>query len=371
MKIAMIVNSYPPRVGGLEQHLQNLAMGLGRLGNDVTVMTISEEPSSREDGHVRVLTGRAHFPIAGVISFPSLGTTRRLTRFLESQKFDVVSVHTRFFPMSFVGHNAAHRAGLPVIHTEHGSGHVSSASPIVSLGSRAVDNTLGRFVLSSSERVLGVSEEATVFAGSLGASNPQVFYNAISPRISPPNVVDRPNHLVFVGRIVPGKGWETFLETVAALRLKGLDVQGSVLGDGVDLSRAKQLIETLGLDSNVELLGRVSSDEVRRQISGSTLVNPTVLSEGFQTTLLEALAEGGRVVTFEVPGAALLRSQGMPVMITKEKTTESLITALEMLINDPPSLASEESISHWTWDVRAAEYSRIVKEVLESFKSFS
>ena len=68
MKIAMIVNSYPPRLGGLESHIENLAHGLAEQGHRVWVLTISDSPGRRTDDGVRVLTGRSHLPITEVIS---------------------------------------------------------------------------------------------------------------------------------------------------------------------------------------------------------------------------------------------------------------------------------------------------------------
>ncbi|MFC2620972.1 MAG: glycosyltransferase, partial [Pauljensenia sp.] len=108
MRIAFVVNSYPPRLGGLESHIYHLSVSLAQLGHRVFVLTISDEPGHRTEETVDVRTDRAHLPIADVISFPSAGATRRIARFLAREHIDIVSVHTRFFPMSFVGVRAAH-----------------------------------------------------------------------------------------------------------------------------------------------------------------------------------------------------------------------------------------------------------------------
>lgn len=368
MKIAMIVNSYPPRVGGLEFHIENLAQGLTDLGHEVWILTISAQPGQRRDGKVRVLTGRAHLPIADVITVPNLGTTARLTRFLRDNAIDLVSTHTRFFPMSFVGMRAAQRAGIPVIHTEHGSGYVATPSPIIFLGSRTVDLSFGRYVLTHANKVLGVSPQAAAFAEKLGAPQADVFYNAITPPQPVDDVQDRPSHLVFVGRMVPGKGWDTFLEAVAELRQLGYEVTGELLGDGADLEQAHERIQELGLAGTVAARGRVDQAEVRQALRGATLVNPTVLSEGFQTTLLEAIAERGRVVTFQVPGAELLREQGAPVSICEQPTAQALADAIRDALKAPLPLADPALINAWTWPARAREYAKIAEQVVASYR---
>ena len=218
MRIAFIVNSYPPRLGGLESHIYHLSVSLAQLGHDVYVLTISDKPGHRQEEGVDIRTDRRHFPVADIISFPALGATRAIARFLREHHIDVVSVHTRFFPMSFVGVRSAHQAGIPVIHTEHGSGFVASSSPIIAPASRAVDVTMGRYVLRHADRVLGVSEQAAAFASRLGGVHADVFYNAITPpQPHAEPIEDRHRHLVFVGRMVPGKGWDTFIEAVAQL----------------------------------------------------------------------------------------------------------------------------------------------------------
>jgi len=44
MRIAFIVNSYPPRLGGLESHIYHLSVSLAQLGHEVYVLTISDVP---------------------------------------------------------------------------------------------------------------------------------------------------------------------------------------------------------------------------------------------------------------------------------------------------------------------------------------
>lgn len=368
MKIAAIVNSFPPRLGGLEQHVDNLMRELSEAGHDVDVITLNDAVSIRFEGGMKIMTGLRRFPVADIISFPRLGTTAKLERYLRRNKVEVVSIHTRFFPMSFVGMRAAKRAHIPVIHTEHGSGPVAGGSIVTRVGSRIVDSTLGRWVVRSADQVLGVSEEAADFAVRLGAQSAEVFPNAIPSPIGTGLIKHDASHLVFVGRVVPGKGWDTYLKVVAQLRDRGRCVTGVLLGDGPDLPSALLLVEQLDLNSVVEVRGRVSPASVRAELSGATLVNPTVLSEGFQTTLLEAVAEGGGVVTFPVPGAARLASEGMPVTIVAEKSVKALVEAVEFRLDEPLPAGDPSLIEPWTWPARAKQYEKIMVRVVERYR---
>lgn len=374
MRIAFVINNYPPRVGGVELHVHALATELVRLGHEPLVVTLGPDTGWRDDAGVSVLTLPEHFRVGDVLGFPSWGTRRRLTRLLRERNIDVVSTHTRFFPISFVGIRAAHRAQLPVVHTEHGSGFVAGGSALMQLASRAVDLTLGRWVLRHADRVLGVSENVVEFVRTLSGAQAEVFYNAIpegdaadsSSKASPDAQAarDRPGHLVFVGRIVEGKGWDAYLETLAALRAQGRQVTGEVLGDGVQMPQLRLRVSELGLDDVVAVRGRVSQSEVREALRGATLINPTTLSEGFQTSLLEAIAERGRVVTYPVPGAATLQQQGAPIAITTNREISALITTSAAFLDAPGAPAAAELLTAWTWPERAREYVAVCDQVL-------
>ncbi len=364
MRIAFIVQNYPPHIGGVELHVANLAKELHRLGHEPYVLTLAPTRSIREDEGVHVITGKSHCGFADILSLPSLGSTRAISRFLEDKEIDLVSIHTRFFPMSFVGLRAAHAAEIPVIHTEHGSGFVASSNPLITAASRVVDLTMGRYILRHADRVLGVSEKVTDFVGRLSGVKADVFYNAIVPSTTTDRP-DRAHHLIFVGRMVEGKGWDTFLEVCAALVDKGLEITGELIGNGPDLPHVRARVEALGLSPRIEVAGRVEPAEVRRRIVGATLLNPTVLSEGFQTTLPEVLAEGGRVVTYEVPGATMLRDLGAPVYICEERTSQAMCRDVLALLAAPSAPATPELVAPLTWPYQGERYAHMCADVLE------
>lgn len=364
MKIAMVVNSYPPRVGGLEYHIENLAQGLSDLGHEVWVLTISSTPGRRIDGEVRVLTGRAHLPIADVITLPSLGTTQALTRFLVQHGIDLVSTLYTFFPDELRGPSGR----TPRWDSRHPyrtrqrlrcqllSRHLRGLACC-----RPHDGPLRAHACRQGARGLraGCAVRRKAWCP-CGRGLLQRDYSA--PAHAP--LPDRPTHLVFVGRVVAGKGWDTFLEAVRRLRERGTEVTGEILGDGAERERAVAYAQELGVSEVVAVRGRVSQEQVRQALRGSTLVNPTVLSEGFQTTLLEAIAERGRVVTFDVPGAYLLRKQGAPVTICESKDAAGLSQALIEMLSAPPGPADPSFITQWTWPVRAAQYATIAEQVI-------
>lgn len=367
--IAIVVNNFPPRVGGLEKHVSALAYQLLALGHRVTVFTVSGEPGVAVESGVRVHRLPRRFPIADVISFPPLGTTRRLTSALRDQGVSVVSTHTRFFPLTWIGIRAARRAGVPSVHTEHGSDYVRSPSRVIEFASRMVDLTLGRNALRRATQVLAVSKDAASFVKRLSGRDAELFHNAIDlaewsvPASARPA---RPTHLVFVGRLVPGKGWDTFLAVCAALQgtLRDTGVTGHVLGGGPDLERCRRQVDELCLADLVQVHGPADSGTVRDILTGGVLVNASVLAEGFGITLLEATAVGAQIVSYPVPAADALLEHGAPVWLVDSPRVDELAAQVANALERPKPAVTGEALDAWSWESRAREYTDLMDDVV-------
>jgi len=367
MRIAFVVNNYPPRVGGVELHVRNLARRLHEQGAVVTVITLADEPGTADEGGIEVIRLSEHLRVGGILGFPSLGVTRHIGNLLRDRDVDVVSVHTRFFPMSWVGLRAARRTGAVVIHTEHGSDHVVSDSAVIRTSSRLVDRTIGRYVLRHATKVLGVSESVVSFVQRLsGRSDAGIFYNAIDP--APAGMDRTPRaHVVFVGRLVPGKGADVFVEAVKLLAADGREFTAEILGDGPSVGDIAALVSQAGLDDRVKMRGRVSIDEVSRALAGAVLVNPSTLAEGFQTTILEALEAGGSVVSYDLPGAGTLRDQGFPVDVVDQQDADSLARAIGTRLGAPWRVVS---MRDWYWTARAGEYALLAQDIVRRHRRY-
>ncbi len=355
MRIAFVVNNYPPKTGGVETHVHSLARRLRSSGHEILVITLADVAGASSEDGIEVIRMREHLRVGDVLGFPSPGTTRRIARLLKERRIDAVSVHTRFFPMTWIGLRAGRRAGTAVVHTEHGSDHVVSPSALISMASCMVDRTLGRHVLRAADEVLGVSESVTAFVRRLSGREARVFYNAIdaSPRPATSERFPRADRLVFVGRLVAGKGADVFVDLVAELAAENPGLESVMLGDGPDRAGIEERIRRAGLEARIAVRGRVCAEEVRRELRGAILVNPTTLAEGFQTTLLEALDVDGRVATYDVPGARLLREQGYPVMIAERRDLGALLEAVDAARNAD---AGDARLHGWYWEDRADEY---------------
>ena len=78
--------------------------------------------------------------------------------------------------------------------------------------------------------------------------------------------------LLFVGRLVPGKGVELLLRAVHQLRADGLAATLRVLGEGVLRSPFEAEVRSQGLGEAVRFLGLGSHEDVRRELERSDIV---------------------------------------------------------------------------------------------------
>jgi glycosyltransferase involved in cell wall biosynthesis len=361
--IAFLVNNYLPKVGGVERHVGALAAELVHHGHRVTVVALDDEAGDVTENGVRVIRLRRWLRVGDVFSLPVPGATRRISSLLAAEGITVVSTHTRFFPMSFVGIRVARRVAAPVVHTEHGSGFVQGVSALVGAASRLVDRTMGRWVLRRATIVLGVSEGVVAFVERLAKVRAQVFYNAIDLAPWRAAARHRPDRFVFIGRLVEGKGWEVLLEAVRLLRAEGGAPECSVelFGDGPQRDRLEAAIAADPvLARSVHARGHAQPPVLAESLARGILVNPTTLSEGFQTSLIEALAAGSQIVSYDVPGVRMLLDDGAPIRIIDDRTPAGLALAMRRAFEDPLTPYRADRLERWGWPRRAEEYLEII-----------
>lgn len=365
--LAFIVNNYPPKTGGVELHVSSLAQTLARSGVDVTVFALDNSAAGEtiENG-VRVIRLPCTRMIGNVLAFPLPGTAKRIWKQLRDFQVDVVSVHTRFFPMTYIGVRAARNLNIPAILTEHGSDHVRGVGRLVGAASKVVDITLGRYVLRKCTRVLAISEAAQSFVWRLASVHAAIFRNAIDiatfARVASSDSKRR--KLVFLGRLVPGKGWEHTLDVAKALVQDQQYFELHFIGDGPDKAALARACQQAGLGELVRIHGRLSLHEIAAHLNGAVLLNPTLLAEGFQTTLLEAIASRAVVISTPVAAARYLQSLGAPIeLVGAEDLSGWVQKAREYLNGEVPSMNSQ-ILDQFDWSVRAREYETLMEELI-------
>jgi glycosyltransferase involved in cell wall biosynthesis len=114
----------------------------------------------------------------------------------------------------------------------------------------------------------------------------------------------RPYQLLFVGRLLPGKGIEALIRSVALLSVHNRQIRLTVIGKGSPKyqKHLRDLARKLGIQSRIRWLGFLPHRQVQRlYASHGALVVPSKL-ESFCLVALEAMANGIPLVSTRAGG---------------------------------------------------------------------
>lgn len=169
---------------------------------------------------------------------------------------------------------------------------------------------------------------------------------------------------LFVGRLVPDKGCDLFIEALGRLAFSGIDFSATVVGDGPDRQSLEELAVSLHLRENISFRGVLGGRELADCYRAHrVLVIPSKWEEPFGIVALEGIACGCQIVASD--GGGLPEVIGSAGRLFCRKSTESLSRALEATIcGSSPIMANE----HWRREHLASfSPSRIADLYLRTF----
>lgn len=130
------------------------------------------------------------------------------------------------------------------------------------------------------------------------------------------------------------KGIGVLIDALALLRDRGgPPVQAVYCGDGPDLDRFRQAVQTRGLEASFHLLGE--RDDVDRILPGTTIaVVPSTWQEAFGLSVVEAMAAGVPVVASRVGGIPEILRHGENGLLVPPGDPAALATSIARLLED-------------------------------------
>ncbi len=278
-----------------------------------------------------------------------LRTLWSLWRLFRRERPDVVHTHTA--KAGTLGRVAAILAGVPVrVHTFHG--HVLGGDYFSPRRTRVFLEIERQLARATSRLVVLTRRQARQMAEELGVAPAGKFavvplglelerFVEVDRRTTRARVRgtldldDATPAVGIVGRMVPIKNHELFLEGVAALRRRLPGATAVVIGAGEREASLKALAASLGLEGAVRWLGwRRDLPELYGALDAVAL---TSHDEGTPVALLEALAAGTRVVARDVGGVAeVLEGAGAGRVVPRSAGAEAWGDALQEELAGPP-----------------------------------
>jgi len=374
MRVLMLTTTYPTGPGDFRGgFVEDFALGLATLGHEVNVL-VPHPGGNAQDidvaGNVTVERVRSPRLLGdGATAFGELGVLNALAqnpgraadvalavaalarRALETARnADLVITHW-LVPGGMIGAALSRLRGIPHIAVEHGGGarvlarmpgrslalrFILSGSAAVQFVSRQIQEQLAQAVPSSKDRLEALS---------------LVFPAPLPPLDAAPSTRHYlpPPHILFVGRLVPGKGLAVLLDALRQLRHARL----TIVGDGPERTLLANPTDGDGLQRRVTLTGfvpRPDMDAIYRthdvlvipSLAGafdapafSTQPVPAGAGEGLPRVLLEGMAAGLVPVVSNVGGMPDLVRDGENGLVFPAGDARALAHCLRTLANNP------------------------------------
>jgi glycosyltransferase involved in cell wall biosynthesis len=241
---------------------------------------------------------------------------------------------------------------------------LSQHLPQLGLTRRALNLFQARFIVSQ-ERWLVARSVGTLVTGAVLRERYQGLGRRVVEtvpmldlaglRAASSKVARDPHRLLYVGRLVDGKGLELLFESIAALKKArprlALRVVGG--GDRAYLAVLEALVRRLGLEATVTFAGVVANGPLLwdEYLQAGVFVLPS-LSEGFPRVVYEAMATATPMVVTDVGSVARVVRAGVDGVIVPPGDEARLRAAIAELLDDPERRTAMGRSARAAFDVR-------------------
>jgi len=348
MKIALV--NHEVQLGGAEVALLRLAEGL-RESFDLTATLPGDGPLTeglaRRGVHVEIVPmparslaarrGESWRTMATLLGDARLWT--RSVRALAARVRRADLVLTGSTKSHLYGGLAGRIAGRPVVWWLHDTVDRTTFGPAI----RTLVRTAARRM---PHRIVAVSRAAGASLG-LPEGDPRlrVIYNGVRVRADSARTraSDPVPRVGWIGRLIPSKGPDVFVDVAAALASEVPGVEFVIVG-AVDprnepfADEVRRRVRERGLDSRVEILGyRDDLGAVFDRLSA--LAFTSVASDSLPTVVLEAMASGVPVVAFSGGGVAEIVEEGRTGCLVDPGEVGAMVGRLAGLLRSPAERA--------------------------------
>ncbi|MGW4396066.1 glycosyltransferase family 4 protein [Amycolatopsis nivea] len=391
MRIVVVNNFFPPRVGGSAHMSASLAAEYAAAGHEVLAITAAygDAPAEEErDGYRVVRLPAVKMPQLGLsidfdMTFASMrpGNWRRLWKLLNEFKPDAVHLHGQFFDLSWMVGIYARRRKLPVLLTIHTL--LISENKMYGRVFRALDAMLvnpvlkylrPRFVILDKlgvdycvERYGTSDDNSEYFPIAVDTGH---FAKPVTKDVRAELEIGDAPLIVSLGHVIPLRNRLPLIEALPAIleRHPGLRVVivGRVYHDAFQ-QRAKEL----GVADALIVTGAVPKADVPAYFAAADIVTHD-LNGGCGTASLEAMLSGtatiASVAEDNYPGIEL--HNGENILLVRPNDSEAVTSTVLSLLDDPKERAriAEREASmvrdNFGLDVVAEEHLRVLTKLV-------
>ncbi len=374
MKIAHVVATFPPHIGGMGQVALEEAKRLVAAGHDVTVFTLDYGGE-----YATYFSGINIVRLWTPFKFGDAGFVPQLLWRLSG--FDLVHLHYPWYGGAEWVWLASLLFRVPYIVTYH-----MDAAPVGAFKKfvqQVYDLFMPQSILLDAKKVISVDREHLT-ASKFGLEIPQKLtvelYNGVDTTVFT-NAVSLPfpkelakwedkKIFLFVGNPLPFKRLESIINALALVSDK--DVVLAVVGDGYGMEKYKQIAHEAGVERQVRFVGKIlDRAELNRYYQAATaLVVAAVNAESFSLVIIEALAAGCPVIASDIPGVRSRIDVGKDGVLFAPASIEDLAKAMRDFashtVDERATMGAHgrmKVVRHYGWEKHVSDLMNIYRSV--------
>ncbi len=324
MKITCVIGTLGG--GGAERAMTYLADGLAARGHEVTLLTLDDSVPDFYSLSPAVHRVRVDLPTFKKPSF--WGGIPRLWRLVRAVRATQPDVLISFMTVSVLA--ACWLLRIPYIYADHLDVRLLKCS--------FKWKVMRNFLLRCAYRVVVLSERDRKFVALYHSHwTPAVVYNPALPaenkNLPRPEFLEAgKKYVLAVGRLVQQKGFDMLLEAWRRVCDDFPEWRLCIIGAGPDEAELKGLAETLDVQYSVQFVPPVQG--LAAVYQHAQLYAMSSRTEGFPMVLLEAMAAGLPVVSFNCNGPDVIVRDGVDGYLVKQFYTDRLAAKMAELMKD-------------------------------------
>lgn len=195
-------------------------------------------------------------------------------------------------------------------------------------------------ILQSASLVHCVSDEMAEAVTQVSGRTEGLWVNRPALRID--KIIPKQNYessavptIVSVGRLHWKKGFDYLLVALRRIKNSGIPFKAQIIGDGVMRQHLQAAVEDLGLETEVELVGRLKPDAVFEYLKNADIYVLSSHEEGISNAVLEAMAVGLPVVATCAGGMEEAVRDGVDGYVIPVRDIPAMVEKLAVLLADP------------------------------------
>lgn len=345
MKILLVTPYFYPKIGGVERHTYNIALGLLQHGHEVHVLTTLSDPSfaSKEllDG-IHVTRLPINFTISMTpIGFGWLKTIRKIIRDIDP---DIIEAHAPVPGFADLAYFA--RQGRKYVIKYHSGDMKKGKNKIIDFLLGCYQKTVLKYIFLHADAIMAVYPE---YVEKLINYKRTVHFipPGVDTSLFKPAKLKKIYDVLYVGRIEHASDWKginVLLEATAKIKKAHKNIRVALAGGGDAIEYYKSLADKLGITDNINFLGSVQGkDLVDTYNKSSILVLPSLTeAESFGNTLIEAMACKVPVIGSRIGGIPNVIDNEVDGFLFEPGSSKEL-SAIITKILDKPDVAQKIS----------------------------